>query len=105
MSKIIDFPVKNTKNRSELESLIDQALVAIPARDRERLKFELIKTIDRYDGFFTEWSLQLPKDTDKQTLNQLDDIAHREHGRKLRMLADIIKLKIENLVNAYHHHQ
>ncbi|MEW5756129.1 MAG: hypothetical protein AB1810_07470 [Pseudomonadota bacterium] len=104
MSKIINFPMQDKANRSELEKVIDKALANIPERDRKRLKFELIKTIDGYDSFFTEWSISLPKDTDKQTLQQLYDIAHREHARKMRMLADIVKLKIESLVNAYQRH-
>ncbi len=102
MGEIVEFPAKHSENRSDLEALIDKAMKGIPEKDREKLKFELIKTIDSYDGFFTTWTLSLPKNAGEKTKKQLYDIAHQEHSRKMAMLADIIRLKIENLVNAYH---
>jgi hypothetical protein len=101
MGEIVEFPAKHKENRSNLEGLIDKAMKGIPEKDRERLKFELIKTIDSYDGFFTTWSITLPKEVEEKTKKQLYDIAHQEHARKMKMLADIIRLKIDNLVNEY----
>jgi hypothetical protein len=103
MSKIIQFPVSKKKKSSDLEAVIDRALSAIPEKDREKVKFELIKTIDSYDEFFTEWSLNIPKDCNEDLKKQIYDIAHQEHDRKMRMLADIIKLKIQVLVAEYQH--
>ena len=101
MDNIIEFPNKQQQQRSDLEAIIDKAMEGIPERDREKLKFELIKTIDSYDSFFTTWSLTLPKGGDETMKKQLYDIAHQEHSRKMKMLGDIIRLKIENLVNDY----
>jgi len=102
MSEIIHFPVSNKQQNPELDGLIDDELLAIPKKDREKLRFELIKTIDSYDGFFTEWSLSLPRDSDNTLKKQIYDIAHQEHDRKMRMLKDIMKLKIKVLVAEYH---
>ena len=102
MSEIIQFPVSNKQQKSDLDAVIDEALRAIPKKDREKLKFELIKTIDSYDTFFTEWSLTLPKDSSETLRKQIYDIAHQEHERKMRMLKDIMKLKIKVLVMEYH---
>jgi len=101
MSKVIPFPVPQKQNKSDLEAVIDTALSTIPEQDQEKLKFELIKTIDSYDAFFTEWSLSVPKEGSEALKKQLYDIAHQEHDRKMRMLADIIKLKIQVLVAEY----
>lgn len=105
MGDIIEFPNLHQENKSDLEALIDKAMNGIPAKDREKLKFQLIKTIDSYDVFFTTWSITLPKGAAEQTKKQLYDIAHQEHSRKMKMLADIIRLKIESLVNDYYQKQ
>ena len=105
MSKIIQFPISNKQQHSDLETVIDKALNGIPKKDREKLKFELIKTIDSYDAFFTEWSLNLPEESHETLKKQIYDIAHQEHDRKMRMLADIIRLKIKVLVAEYHRHR
>jgi hypothetical protein len=102
MSEIIPFPVSNKQQKSDLDAAIDEALSAIPRKDREKLRFELIKTIDSYDAFFTEWSLSLPEDSGEALRKQIYDIAHQEHDRKLRMLKDIMRLKIKVLVAEYY---
>lgn len=101
MSEIIPFPVSNKQQKSELDAVIDEALGAIPSKDREKLRFELIKTIDGYGAFFTEWSLNLPEDSSETLRKQIYDIAHQEHDRKIRMLKDIMRLKIKVLVAEY----
>ncbi|MBD9356088.1 hypothetical protein [Methylomonas albis] len=101
MSEIIPFPVSNRQQKSDLDLVIDEALKVIPRQDREKLRFELIKTIDSYDAFFTEWSLNLPEDSHETFRKQIYDIAHQEHDRKLRMLKDIMRLKIKVLVAEY----
>jgi hypothetical protein len=102
MSEIIQFPVSNNQKNSDLDAVIDEELKSIPKQDREKLRFELIKTIDSYDDFFTEWSLSLPKDSNETLRKQIYDIAHQEHDRKMRMLKDIMRLKIKALVAEYH---
>lgn len=102
MSEIIQLPVSNKQQKSDLDTVIDEALRAIPKKDRERLRFELIKTIDSYDAFFTEWSLSLPEDSNETLRKQIYDIAHQEYERKMRMLKDIMRLKIRVLVTEYH---
>ena len=102
MSKIIQFPMPDKQKHSDLEAVIATALGGIPKKDQEKLRFELIKTIDSYDGFFTEWSLSVPADSDETLKKQIYDIAHQEHERKMRMLADIIRLKIKVLAAEYH---
>lgn len=101
MSEIIPFPVTNKQQKSDLDAVIDEALMVIPRQDREKLRFELIKTIDSYDAFFTEWSLSLPKDSNETLRKQIYDIAHQEHDRKMLMLKDIMRLKIKVLVAEY----
>ncbi|MDT4332175.1 hypothetical protein ACQE3E_20490 [Methylomonas sp. MED-D] len=101
MSEIILFPVPDRQQKSELDAVIDDALKAIPKNDREKLRFELIKTIDGFDTFFTEWSLSLPEDSDETLRKQIYDIAHQEHDRKMRMLKEIMRLKIKVLVAEY----
>ncbi|MCQ8104498.1 hypothetical protein NP590_10320 [Methylomonas sp. SURF-2] len=95
------FPVSNKPQKSDLDAVIDEALRAIPRQDRERLRFELIKTIDSYDAFFTEWFLSLPEESNETLGKQIYDIAHQEHDRKLHMLKDIMRLKIKVLVAEY----
>ena len=102
MSEIIQFPVVNKQQKSDLDAVIDEALSAIPWKDREKLRFELIKTIDSYDAFFTEWSLNLSEDSNETLRKQIYDIAHQEHDRKMHMLKDIMRLKIKVLVAEYH---
>lgn len=101
-NNIIEFPVQQKQNKSGLEAIVDKALSKVPAKDREKLKFELIKTIDSYDAFFTEWSLSMYKDNSEELLKQIYDIARQEHERKMLMLADIIKLKVQTLVDEYY---
>jgi hypothetical protein len=101
MSEIIPFPIPNKQHKSDLDAVIDEALKAIPRTDREKLRFELIKTIDSYDAFFTEWFLNLPEDSNETLRKQIYDIAHQEHDRKMRMLKDIMGLKIKVLVAEY----
>ncbi|MBD9360472.1 hypothetical protein [Methylomonas fluvii] len=101
MSEIIPFPVPNQQQKSDLDAVIDAALMAIPRQDREKLRFELIKTIDSYDAFFSEWSLSLPEDSNETLRKQIYDIAHQEHDRKIQMLKDIMRLKIKELVAEY----
>jgi len=100
-NNIIEFPVQKKQNKSGLEAIIDQAISKVPAKDRQKLKFELIKTIDSYDVFFTEWSLSIPKEVNEELVKQIYDIARQEHERKMLMLSDIIKLKIQTLVDEY----
>lgn len=102
MSEIIQFPVSNKLQNSDLEAVIDEELKAIPKKDREKLRFELIKTVDSYDAFFTEWTLSLAEDGNERLRKQIYDIAHQEHDRKMRMLKDIMRLKIKVLVAEYH---
>lgn len=101
MSEIIQFPVSSNQKKSDIEAVIDEELKPIPKKDREKLKFELIKMIDSYDAFFTEWSLSLPKDSNETLRKQIYDIAHQEHDRKMLMLKDIMKLKVKVLVAEY----
>lgn len=101
MSNIIEFPGRKKQSKSDLEAVIDQALSQIPVKRREKLKFELLKTIDSYDAFFTTWSLSIPKGASEAFKKQIYDIARQEHERKMMMLSEIIKLKIQVLVNEY----
>ena len=101
MSEIIPFPITNKQQSSDIDVAIDEALSAVPRRDREKLRFELVKTIDSYDAFFTEWNLDLPEEGHDRLRKQIYDIAHQEHDRKMRMLKDIMKLKIKVLVAEY----
>jgi hypothetical protein len=101
MSEIIQFPVSNKQQDSDVDEVIDDELKAIPKSDREKLRFELVKTIDSYDAFFTEWSLSLPENCNETLRKQIYDIAHQEHDRKMRMLKDIMRLKIKVLVAEY----
>lgn len=101
MSEIIPFPLTNKHQKSDLDAVIDEALSAIPKQDREKLRFELLKTIDSYDAFFTEWSLKLPEDSSETLKKQIYDIAHQEHDRKMHMLKDIMRLKVKVLVAQY----
>lgn len=102
MSEILQFPVSNKQQNSDHDSVIEQELKSIPKKDREKIRFELVKTIDSYDGFFTEWPLSLPEDSNETLRKQLYDIAHQEHDRKMRMLKDIMRLKAKVLVTEYH---
>ena len=102
MSEIIQFPVSNKQQKSDLDAVIDEVLRPIPRKDREKLRFELVKTIDSYDAFFTEWSLSLPENSNETLRKQIYDIAHQEHDRKMRMLKDIMRLTIQVLVTEYH---
>jgi len=102
MSEIIQFPISKNRKNSQDDEDIEQELKSIPKKDREKIRFELIKTIDSYDDFFTEWTLQLPKDNNETLRKQIYDIAHQEHDRKMRMLKDIMKLKTKVLVAEYY---
>lgn len=101
MTKIIEFPVEKRQSKHGLEAVIDKELANIPERDREKIRFELIKTIDSYDAFFRQWTLNVPAGNFEQLKKQIYDIAHHEHDCKMRMLSDIIRLKIKVLVSEY----
>lgn len=102
MSEIIQFPVSNNQQNTDRDAVIDEELKSIPKKDREKIRFEMVKTIDSYDEFFTEWFLSLPGDSSETLRKQIYDIAHQEHDRKMRMLKDIMRLKIKVLVAEYH---
>ncbi len=102
MTKIIQFPDSHKQDKSDIDAAIEEALKTVPKHNREKLRFELIKTIDSYDTFFTQWSLDMPVDCDETLKKQIYDIAHQEHGRKMLMLKDIMGLKIKVLVAEYH---
>ncbi|MBS0344888.1 MAG: hypothetical protein JSR69_00375 [Proteobacteria bacterium] len=102
MTQIIDFPVPNSQRNHDYDADIEEILASIPVKSREKLRFELIKTIDSYDGYFTQWSLSLPEACDETLKKQIYDLAHQEHGRKIRMLKDIMRLQAKVLVAAYH---
>lgn len=102
MSEIIQFPTSNAHPNADLDAFIDEELQSIPKEDRAKIRFELIKMIDSYDAFFTAWSLTLPEENSEALRKQIYDIAHQEHHRKMRMLKDIMKLKIKVLVTEYH---
>jgi len=101
MSDVIPFPVPHARKNHDLDAIIDTALAGIPEKARAKIRFELIKTVDSYDAFFTQWSLSLPDEGDETLKKQIYDIAHEEHDRKMRMLADIIRLRIQVLVSEY----
>ena len=102
MSEIIQFPGSSKQEKSDRDEVIDEALKDIPTKAREKIRFELIKAIDSYGSFFTQWSLSLPEDSSETLRKQIYDIAHQEHHRKMRMLNDIMRLKIKVLVAEYH---
>ena len=102
MSEIIQFPSSSKQEKSDRDEAIDEALQGIPKRAREKIRFELIKAIDSYGSFFTQWSLSLPEDCSETLRKQIYDIAHQEHHRKMQMLNDIMRLKIRVLVAEYH---
>ncbi|WP_374479633.1 hypothetical protein [Zoogloea sp.] len=102
MTQIIDFPVPNNRRNHDYDADIEEILASIPVKSREKLRFELIKTIDSYDGYFTQWSLSFPEACDETLKKQIYDLAHQEHDRKIRMLKDIMRLKAKVLVAAYH---
>lgn len=98
MSEFIQFPCSSNRQTSERDAAIDEDLKSIPKKAREKIEFELIKLIESYDSFFTEWSLNLPEDCSESLRKQTYDIAHQEHDRKMRMLKDILKLKLKTKV-------
>jgi len=102
MSQIIQFPLTTLQGGHDYDADIDEELASIPPKDRERLRFELIKTIDGYGEYFTQWSLSFPEGCDETLKKQIYDIAHQEHGRKVRMLKDIMRLTAKVLVAEYH---
>lgn len=102
MSQIIEFPTANNQLNHDYDADIDEILASIPPKTREKLRFELIKTIDSYDTYFTQWSLSFPEGCDETLKKQIYDLAHQEHGRKIRMLKDIMLLKAKVLVAEYH---
>jgi len=102
MPQIIEFPVPNNRRNHDYDGDIDEILASVPAKSRGKLRFELIKTIDSYDTYFTQWSLSFPEGCDETLKKQIYDLAHQEHGRKIRMLKDIMLLKARVLVAEYH---
>lgn len=102
MTHIIEFPIANNVRSHDYDADIDEILASVPPKSREKLRFELIKTIDGYDTYFTQWSLSFPEACDETLRKQIYDLAHQEHGRKMRMLKDIMRLKAMVLVSEYH---
>lgn len=102
MTHIIEFPIANNLRSHDYDADIDEILASVPPKRREKLRFELIKTIDGYDTYFTQWSLSFPEACDETLRKQIYDLAHQEHGRKIRMLKDIMRLKAMVLVMEYH---
>jgi hypothetical protein len=101
MTQIIDFPVSNNQRNRDYDADVEEILASIPLKSREKLRFELIRTIDSYDAYFTQWSLSFPEGGDETLKKQIYDLAHQEHGRKIRMLKDIMVLKAKVLVSEY----
>lgn len=101
MTHIIEFPIANNSRSHDYDGDIDDILASVPPKSREKLRFELIKTIDSYDAYFTQWSLSFPEACDETLRKQIYDLAHQEHGRKMRMLKDIMRLKAMVLVLEY----
>ena len=102
MTRIIEFPIANNLRSHDYDADIDEILASVPPKSREKLRFELIKTIDGYGANFTQWSLSFPEACDETLRKQIYDLAHQEHGRKMRMLKDIMRLKAMVLVSQYH---
>lgn len=102
MSDIIQFPTQDKYKKSAREKLIDEGLKSIPEKARQKIRFEILKMVDGYNGFFTEWKLDLPKDCSETLKQQIYDTAREEYKRKALMLQDIIKLKLKVLVTEYH---
>lgn len=102
MTHIIEFPIANNLRSHDYDADIDEILASVPPKRREKLRFELIKTIDGYGANFTQWSLSFPEACDETLRKQIYDLAHQEHGRKIRMLKDIMRLKAMVLVMEYH---
>lgn len=102
MTQIIEFPVLNNQRSHDYDADIGEILASIPLKSREKLRFELIRTIDSYDAYFTQWSLNFPEGCDETLKKQIYDLAHQEHGRKIRMLKDIMVLKAKVLVAEFH---
>jgi len=100
MSQIIAFPF--VQNQRSPDADLEEVLASVPAKHREKLRFELIKTIDSYGAFFSQWPLSFPEGCDETLKKQIYDIAHQEHGRKMRMLKDIMLLKAKVLVAECH---
>jgi hypothetical protein len=105
MSQIINFPVPNNRRSHDYDSDVEEELASVPLKDREKLRFELIRTIDSYGAYFTQWSLSFPDQGDETLKKQIYDLAHQEHGRKVKMLKDIMMLKAKLLVAEYHRHR
>lgn len=101
MSEIIPFPGLSKAQGHDYDGDVDLILAAVPEKQREKIRFELIKTIDGYDTYFTQWSLSIPQDCDETLKKQIYDIAHQEHNRKVRMLKDIMVLKAKVLVGEW----
>ena len=102
MTQIIEFPVPNNQRNHDYDADIDEILASVTLKKREKIRFELIKTIDSYGAYFTPWSLNFPEGGDETLKKQIYDLAHQEHGRKIRMLKDIMLLKAKVLVSEFH---
>jgi len=100
MSQIIQFPIPDQSGH-DYDGDVDVILAAVPPRAREKLRFEVIKTIDGYGPNFTQWKLDFPPGCDETLKKQIYDIAHEEHRRKVAMLKDIMLLKARALVAEY----
>lgn len=102
MSEIIQFPASSPERKSARDAIIDEELKTIPKKEREKIRFEILKTIDSYDDFFSEWNMNLPEDCSESLRKQIYDAAHQEYHRKMLMLRDIMRLKAKVLVAEYH---
>ena len=100
MTQIIEFPVPNNQRNHDYDADIDEILASVPLKKREKIRF--VKTIDSYGAYFTSWSLNFPEGGDETLKKQIYDQAHQEHGRKIRMLKDIMLLKEKVLVSEFH---
>ncbi|MCP5419926.1 MAG: hypothetical protein H6970_07245 [Gammaproteobacteria bacterium] len=52
-------------------------LASVPATDREKLRFELIKAIDSYGSYFTQWPVDMPAIEDATLRKQFFDTARQ----------------------------
>lgn len=103
MSDVIEFPIPERERKSARDVIIDEELKTIvDKKAREKIRFEILKTIDSYDGFFSEWNMTLPEDCSEALRKQIYDAAHQEYHRKMLMLRDIMRLKAKVLVAEYH---
>lgn len=102
MSQIIEFPKARIPTPDDYSAFVENELSSVPVKDRPRLRFELLKAIDSYGPLFSQWPSTLTDVQDIELKKQLHQVANQEHRRKLSMLKDIIRLKVQVLVAQYH---